>query len=390
MRRIHVFIAGAVCAGLLIGACSAEAALRLYVAIDRSAGARLVGYDPMAVEIEPEGRLGYRQRPNSVFHYGNGVTASSNALGYRGPEVRPTPPPGTIRIVLLGESTTHGYGVPDDQTIDANMRRLLSRRYPQRRFEVVNLAFDGYDSYQELERFRKQGIPLHPTVVVVNTGINDVRNAWYADLQDPDPRTLIWGPVVARLRAERARGGPSLWTLTKHYLLVARLPGYLREQLRSRAEARDKSALLALAGIETHGAGPASAARPGPPYPDAALLFDRHIRQLVDLALTQGMSVLLSTPPSALRSYPPSATSPQGYWIRDAKTTQDYRDELAHRLRAIAEEEASRGRPVRYIAPAMPRPFFLDDCHLTGAGNAVMAEAFVDVVTSLLGIQTAR
>ena len=61
----------------------------------------------------------------------------SNALAYRGPEC---PSPGTVRIILLGGSTTYGYGVNDDQTIDAYMRSLLPEHYPGRHFEVVNGA----------------------------------------------------------------------------------------------------------------------------------------------------------------------------------------------------------------------------------------------------------
>lgn len=385
MRRALLFAVAALTAGLLVGGCIAEASLRVFAKANRGFAAVLHGYDPLAVEIEPEGTLGYRQRPNSIFHYGNGTTASSNALGYRGPVVNPTPAPGTIRVVLLGGSTTHGYGVPDGRTIDAYMREILGRRHPGVRFEVVNLAFDGYDSYQQLERFRTQGAALRPTIVVLNTGINDVRNAWYPALRDPDPRTLIWEPVLARLREERARGGPSLWTVAKHYSFLARAPGYLHDQLRRMRGMRERTAPVRTQLADASGPGSVADARGDPPYPDAAELFERHVRELIALALANGSSVLLSTPPSALRSYPPTATSPQDYWLRDARATQEYRDELAERLRAIAADEGPRTRRVRYVAPLVPGQLFLDDCHLKPAGNEVVAEAFAEGVESLLG-----
>lgn len=385
MRRTLLFIAAGLSLGLLVAGCIGEASLRAFATVDRNFGAAMHGYDPLAVEIEPEGALGYRQRPNSVFHYANGTTATSNALGYRGPVVAPTPAPGTIRIVLLGGSTTHGFGVPDGQTIDSYMRAILARTHPGVRFEVVNLAFDGFDSYQQLERFRIQALPLHPTVLVLNTGINDVRDAWYPALRDPDPRTLIWEPVLARLRSERARGGPSLWTLTKHYSLLARTPGFVRDRLRQMRRKRERSVPAPTMLAETGASESMVFARSGPPYQDAAELFERHVREVIGLALANGTSVLLSTPPSALRWYPPNATSTRDYWLQDAAATQAYRDELAQRLRTIAADEQRDSQPVRYIAPVVRRAFFLDDCHLKAPGNEVVAEAFAAGVDSLLG-----
>jgi lysophospholipase L1-like esterase len=292
-----------------------------------------------------------------------------------------TPATGTVRIVLLGGSTTHGFGVADDQTIDAYMRQILAARHPNVHFEVVNLAFDGYDTYQLLERLRTQGLSLHPSVVVMNEGINDVRNAWLPNLGAVDQRTLIWEDVLVRLRAEQKRGGPTLWTLTKHYSLLARSPGYIRDQFRHWRENRYHQAEITSPNAKRATSNTAQ----GPPYSAAADYFEHNVRAIDSLAIANGARVLLSTPPSALRSYAPSATSNRSYWIRDAKTTQEYRDVLASRLRRIAAE----GSPlVRYVAPHVPLPFFLDDCHLTPDGNRAVAEAFADGVDALVGTRT--
>ena len=338
----------------------------------------------MAAQIEPEGRLGYRQRPNAVLHYFNGTTASSNALAYRGPEVSIARPPGTVRIILLGGSTTHGYGVNDDQTIDAYMRTLLPEHYPGRRFEVVNLALDGYDSYQILERLQSDGLPLQPSIVILNTGINDVRNAWFPNLREADPRTLIWGDVVNRMLADQARGGPTVWTRVKHYLYIARVPGYIRDQLRRRRELQERQARPATAGSAGTRAAATAGGTSGAPYPDAAEFFEQHVRRAVALSLQSGASVLLSTPPSSLASYAPTATSEQTYWVWNAKTTQAYRDELARRLRLIEADELRQRHAVRYAAPAVALPLFLDDCHLKPDGNRSVAATFVDAIAPLL------
>jgi len=389
VRRTVILATATLAVGLLVGLGLMEGVIRVYAATNESFGTGIRQFDPMAVQIEPHGRLGYRQRPNATFHYANGTVATSNALGYRGPEVALHPDSGVVRIILLGGSTTHGFGVADDQTIDAYMRAILREKYPARRFEVVNLAFDGYDAYQMLERLRSDGLRLHPTVVVLNEGINDVRNAQFRNLRDADPRTLIWESVLARLRAEQAHGGPSLWTRIKHYSFVARTPGYVRDQLDRRRQEQERRAQASRAAASTAAAdgaadGAADASTGGPPYPDAANFFERYMRQMVALSIDSGAAVLLSTPPSALRSYEPTALSTRTYWIINAKTTQIYRDTLAARLRSIASSEQSLGHRVRYVAPAVPLPLYLDDCHLKPEGNRIVAATFVGAIDSLL------
>src|SRR5437016_13823272 len=118
----------------------AEGGLRLYGALSRSTTASEITNDPLGVLVRPHGDLGFRQAPNSIYRYPNGTAATSNAQGFRGPVVDSVKPPHTVRVVLLGSSTTHGWGVPDDSTIDAFMRRELATRRPDLRFEVLNLA----------------------------------------------------------------------------------------------------------------------------------------------------------------------------------------------------------------------------------------------------------
>jgi lysophospholipase L1-like esterase len=70
--------------------------------------------------------IGCRQRPGALLRYANGTTATANARGYRGPLIRVPKPVGTFRVVLLGESTTHGWGMSDEHRIDAYLRHGLA------------------------------------------------------------------------------------------------------------------------------------------------------------------------------------------------------------------------------------------------------------------------
>jgi lysophospholipase L1-like esterase len=341
--------------GTLFGGGLAELTTRVYASTSGTSLARALRADPYDVLVEAHGDVGYRQKPNRTFEYGNGTAATSNDMGFRGPEVSVDKPDGTVRIVLLGGSTTHGWGVTDSETIDHYMRKLLAERYPGRVFEVINMGFDGYDSYQLFERLRSDGLRLDPDFVIVNTGINDVRNARFAGLQDRDPRTILWLPEVLRSLDEQSRG-PSFWTKVKHHLYVARLPGAARKQL---------------------GAGPDTLTTP---YPDALDYFERNLLRILDLTHNTRIITLFSVAPSSLRTkYAPDDRSDISYWIGDAATTQTYRDSLEGRLQSVVEHAMKEGyRAARVAPPVMDPKLFLDDAHLTPEGNRRVAEAFVE------------
>jgi lysophospholipase L1-like esterase len=283
-------------------------------------------------------------------------------MGYRGPVVRTPKPSGTFRIVLLGESTTHGWGVMDDKTIDAYLRSVLRERYPDRGVDVVNLAFDGYDSRQLLERLRSDGMRLEPNLIIVNAGINDVRNTRFKDLADPDPRTTLWEGVLQRLRKEQARGGPTVWTRIKHYSYLARLPTIARQYVTASASS-DKPHEQVTPNLE------------------AADIFERNLRRIAALASQANIPVIFSTPPSSLSfSYKPDATAAISYWVVDAATTQHLRDELARRMQRVVADERNERHQVTYIPHRLSTDMFLDDAHLTSSGNRQMALDFVDAI----------
>jgi len=370
-RRQVGFALGAGAVVLLVCAVLVEVVLRVYAGAAETSLAGALRVDPYAVLVEPHGEAGYRPRPGRTFEYPNGTAAHANEMGFRGPTVGVPKPTEVFRVVLLGGSTTFGWGVDDAHTIDAHMRRLFSERFPGSRVEVVNLALDGYDSYQLLERLRTDGLPLDPDVVILNTGVNDVRNAWFRDIRDGDRRTLLYLATMDQARYERARGGPTAWTRAKHYLYLARVPGWVRGQL-SATSARSTVAEQGL-----------------PEYHwDAVDYFERNVRRSIELATEtlDGVAILLSTPPSSLRTkYAPNDPPNANYWIRDAETTQVYRDSLSARLRQVAEVEAASGREVAYVRHAeIPPELFLDDAHLTSEGNLRVAEDFVAAVEPFL------
>jgi len=310
----------------------AEVSVRLYAGLNPTFGQRLRGLDVLTAKVEPHGDFGYRMKPLETIRYKNGTEANTNAMGFRGPLVTVPKPQGTYRIILLGGSTTHGWQVNDDETIDAYMRELFAVEYPTLAIEVVNLAFDGYDAYQLYERLRSDGLRLDPDVVAVNSGINDVRNAHYPDLADPDPRTILYLGLLSVQRDIARRGHPTLWLWLKHFSYSARLPALIRASIEERRAPAGRRAL--------------AERRTVAPNPEAADRFEQNLWRIVDLLKSRKVLILFSTPPSSLAvEYLPSDTSGISYWLDDAMTTQLYRDTLAARARSVAEKLAADGYP---------------------------------------------
>jgi len=99
------------------------------------------------------------------------TTFATNALGLRSPELRTD---GARRILAIGDSTTWGWRVAQDESYPAVLQAALDARGGPGRFEVVNAGVPGYTSYQGLLYLRDRGLALAPHTVVATYGFNDV------------------------------------------------------------------------------------------------------------------------------------------------------------------------------------------------------------------------
>ncbi len=126
------------------------------------------------VRIVPEsGRMWTHLPGRDVLR--NGVTVRTNAFGLRGPECALEKPPGTYRILGLGDSYTFGSGVRwEDTYLRVLENRLNARPNRAARFETLNCGVEGYNTRQELASFLEQGADLHPDLVLLGYLFNDV------------------------------------------------------------------------------------------------------------------------------------------------------------------------------------------------------------------------
>jgi lysophospholipase L1-like esterase len=121
--------------------------------------------------IGPDPDLFWSLRPNLDSSY-DGARVTSNALGLRSPEVRPKEK-NELRILSLGESSTFGVGVSDDQTYTALLAHLLQDKFPSRHFTAFNAGVSAWSSFQSLKYLELRGLRLAPDIVLFYHELND-------------------------------------------------------------------------------------------------------------------------------------------------------------------------------------------------------------------------
>lgn len=206
------------------------------------------------------------------------IAFTLNSAGYRDEEHSLTASPGVTRIVVVGDSVTAGYAVPQTSYYPVRLRELAGPTY-----EFIIAAQPAAETVHEIAFLRDYGCQYHPDVVVVGVFSNDPylgleRNTppwppqwdvfkrlespysfnpdliymfdgvinstanslgrysyadWLATLYDPDePWINLWHPVVREL-AELARscGARQLYAFT-----LPEPADYSRPEIRARFE----------------------------------------------------------------------------------------------------------------------------------------------------------
>lgn len=118
-------------------------------------------------------QLGWRQKNNFNGKFLN-TPLRTNELGLRNKplsEIRNS----QKKILVLGPSSTFGWGVEESQAYPAVLQRLLNINYPAVGIEVVNAGEVGFSSWQGL-KFYKEIYPQEfgADILIIAYGVNDV------------------------------------------------------------------------------------------------------------------------------------------------------------------------------------------------------------------------
>lgn len=132
---------------------------------------RLNGFPRRLFVATDDPDLAYRLRPN-VDTQARGVHVVTNDLGLRGPPVAKTPPAGTRRVLVLGDSVAFGFRLEQPDTFPVLLEHELETREGGA-WEVLNAGVEGYNTRYELAFLRSSLIDLAPETIVLVFNLND-------------------------------------------------------------------------------------------------------------------------------------------------------------------------------------------------------------------------
>lgn len=308
-------------------------------------------------------RLGWKQRPNLDTSF-LGLPLKTDERGWR---VVPPSPTWEREVLVLGPSSTFGWGVKGDETYAAKLQEML----PDTR--VYNAGQIGYSTEQGKRLFALPDVAvLHPDTVVVAYGVNDVDlHRFYFQSDAPD------SVQFARLASSRS------------FALVNTL---------------GKSSLATM--VRSTAAHVRSQAPTVPTLRVPPQEFKENVREMVDIARRRGSNVILLTtmtdlPEGPLRDKPFFTKSlyeraREAFEAGDTESSREY-------LAQAHEQEPGRVRNdarlyntiLREIAADERVPLldlerlfsgreydslFVDPIHFSVQGNRLIAEALRDII----------
>lgn len=159
---------------ILFGCIAMEVALRVIFARSRDFSMEMWKYAVQLKRPVANPQLSFAHAPNrSAFLMGAPVSINSDGLRDR--EYSHTKPPDVYRIMMLGDSTTFGWGVRQEDTAAKFLERKLNANPPPgyNKVEVINTGVGNYDTVQEVTYYETLGRAFHPDLVVLVFFIND-------------------------------------------------------------------------------------------------------------------------------------------------------------------------------------------------------------------------
>jgi lysophospholipase L1-like esterase len=102
----------------------------------------------------------------------NGIEVRYNEFGQRDEPIQ-AKVAAEYRILVLGDSVTFGWGVPQDEIFTSRLQQILLTRQ-KRPIRVINTGVGGYNSVQQSIYLRKEGLSFQPNTVLLVYVSNDI------------------------------------------------------------------------------------------------------------------------------------------------------------------------------------------------------------------------
>ena len=156
--------------GVAIAVLGMEVAVRAFFDDGKQFDLEMWKYAIEVKGISSDPLIGHNHRPNRQAFL-MGVQFDTNSKGLRDREFSYEKPPGKLRIVMLGDSLTVGWGTKFEETFPKRIEHLYADRgIPA---EVINTGVGNYNTIQEVEYYVTEGYKYDPDIVVLNFFVND-------------------------------------------------------------------------------------------------------------------------------------------------------------------------------------------------------------------------
>jgi lysophospholipase L1-like esterase len=288
---------------------------------------------------------------------------TQNAQGYRGRNIEVPKPAGVFRIVALGGSTTYGDHIDRwEDAYPAQLEGMLRAR--DHSVEVVNAGVPGYASWEMLIAFEFHILDLQPDLLVVYEGINDL----YPRLVRPSQYE-----GMATSKGIWRTDAPVIPTSALYRLLAIRF-GWMRDPSLAESQFdRNFSAEYchfnpSNTRCDNLGMTPDAVLAANPPK-----YFERNVRNLVALALSNDVRVMLSSWAYFPNAIPEVAN---GSFV----TLPFVQRAVADHNRILKNVAAATRVPFCDFAASLRvnREFWIEGIHLTPVGAREQAARYTD------------
>lgn len=314
-----------------------------------------LGFRPLAVGdrwtlYQPDNELAWKHRPGAKDYLVQ-LPVVINSRGVRGPEFQIEKESGTKRVLFLGDSVTFGHGIVNDgDTIPAQVERMLNDSGTVH-YESINFGVCGYSPWQYLGYLKRDGLQLHPDVVITNFVLNDVTEKFSLPQFGGNQSS-------GQLDAANMTRLPDWLAQSGTYYLIRSAAGFLRFGPNARQAATAEEA-LGVRSLSTHPDDPA--------VKKAWRITLENMRRIDETVRNAGARHLVVVYPFRFQLEPDASTIPQ---------------------ETLADFCVSAGIPVLDLLPVLRSKandrgapaLFLDTCHLTEDGAAVTARTIADVL----------
>ncbi|MBA7661381.1 hypothetical protein ES703_69397 [subsurface metagenome] len=134
----------------------------------------------------------FRNRRNlDIKLFNNKIRVTINSNGFRYQDIPLEKSKNLFRICCLGDSTTFGYGVNNEDAFTSVLERKLNNVSEKTKYEVINCGVVGQYSLSGLEMFKRDILPFKPDMIIVSYALNDAGMVWmWADMKGNNYKEL--------------------------------------------------------------------------------------------------------------------------------------------------------------------------------------------------------